>query len=297
VAVYQADALELEQAIQEAWDGQSGYFGYLCYDNGTGEPLGIIRGNRKTPSDVRPHQDRDNLEVYIGGTRGVNINMGLDGMAPWYAGIGSPEQREQQFSLLTTEGRLWTSIGLLTVDLESPFSCPGYWIDRAWIPPQWWFWKGCLDQGRAEFATRLAFTVLDNAMRTSEEKWDTYENYSYSRMEPGGTGLNFAGLATPSLDFFYSYYVPGTISFGHDAWVEEQEWDRNKNVVRSLVRFDQERPGETRLVLVCFEPGGSITATWKGEEVTVEKASDGAVYVRLPCRKQRGELVIKRKAL
>jgi hypothetical protein len=113
-------------------------------------------------------------------------------------------------------------------------------------------------------------------------------------MEPGGTGLSFAGLSTPTLDFFYSYYVPGTLSFGHDAWVEEKEWSRDKSEVRAVVRFGQERPGETRLVLACFEPGGTVTASWKGEEVPVEKATGGAVYVRIPCRKERGELIIKR---
>jgi glycogen debranching enzyme len=296
IAVYEADARRLEQAILEhSWDGGSGYYGYVVYDHENGEPLGIIRGRRKTPSNERPHRDRANLEAYVGGTRGLNINMGLDGMAPWYAGIGSPGQREQQFELLTTEGRLWTSIGLLTVDLESPFSCPGYWIDRAWIPPQWWFWKGALDQGKADFAYNLAHAVLKNARHVAEEKWNTYENFSYSEMEAGGSGLNFAGLATPSLDFFHSYYVPGTISFGHDAWVEETEWSEDKTSVRSMVRFEQDRPGEIRLVLACFDPGGETAATWKGKEVPVEQVTDGAVYVRLPCRKETGELIVKRK--
>jgi hypothetical protein len=296
VAVYESDARILERAIlEDSWDGESGYFGYVVYDTESGEKIGIIRGRRKKPSQVRPHRDRDNLEVFVGGSEGVNINMGLDGTAPWYAGLGSTAQREQQFRLLTTEGRLWTSIGLLTVDLESPFSCPGYWIDRAWIPPQWWYWKGALDQGKGEFAFRLAHAVLHNARQTAEEKWDTYENYSYSEMKPGGTGLNFAGLATPALDFFYAYYVPGTLRFGHDAWVEEKEWSGDKTRVRALVRFEQERPGETRLVCACFRPGGTLKATWKGKDVPVEKVTEGAVHVRIPCRKERGELVISQK--
>jgi hypothetical protein len=295
-AVYQADALELERAIlEDAWDGESGYSGYVVYDNDNGEALGILRGRRKRPSNKRPHEDTDNLEWYIGGTEGVNINMGLDGVAPWYAGIGSSEQREQQFYLLSTEGRLWTSIGLLTVDLESPFSCPGYSIDRVWNAPLWWFWKGALDQGKGEFAYNLAHAVLKNAMHTAEKTWSTYENFSFSKMEPGGTLHNYAGHAAPSLDFFHSYYVPGTISFGHDAWVEEQEWSKDGTEVRTLVRFEQDRSGETRLVLACFTPGGNITATWKGQKVPVERVNEGTVYVRLPCNKERGELIIRRK--
>jgi len=136
--------------------------------------------------------------------------------------------------------------------------------------------------------------VLRNARQTAEEKWDTYENYSYSLMEPGGTGLNFAGLATPALDFFNAYYVPGTLSFGHDAWVEEMEWSDDNNVVRAVVSFDQERPGETRLVCACFHSGGTVRATWKGEEVPVENITDGAVHVRLPCSRGRGNLNITR---
>jgi len=295
-AVYQADARELERAIlEDAWDGESGYFGHVVYDNDSGEPLGLIRGRRKRPSNKRPHEDKDNLEWYIGGTEGVNINMGLDGVAPWFAGIGSPEQRDQQFDLLTTEGRLWTSIGLLTVDLESPFSCPGYSIDRVWNAPLWWFWKGALDQGKGEFAYKIAHAVLKNAMQTAEEFWSTYENYSYSKMEPGGTKHNYAGHAAPGLDFFYSYYVPGKVSFGHDAWIEEEKWNSDTTELRTVVRFEQERRGETRLVLAVFETGGTITATWKGREVPVEKITDGAVYVHLPCNKERGELIIRKR--
>jgi len=295
-AVYQADARELERAIlEDGWDGGSGYFGYVVYDDESGEPLGMIRGRRKRPSNERPHREPDNLEWYVGGTEGVNINMGLDGVAPWFAGIGSPEQRGQQFELLSTEGRLWTSIGLLTVDLESPFSCPGYSIDRVWNAPLWWFWKGALDQGKGEFAYNIAHAVLQNARDVAEKSWNTYENFSYSEMEGGGTSLNYAGHAAPELDFFHSYYVPGTISFGHDAWVEQQEWSEEGTEVRSVVRFEQDRPGETRLVLVVFETGGTVTATWKGRNVPAERVTDGGVYVRLPCKQEKGELIVKER--
>jgi hypothetical protein len=294
-AVFEADARQLEEAIlEDAWDGESGYFGYVVYDWETGDRLGILRGKRKRPSTIPPHREQENLEVFVDGKSGVNINMGLDGVEPWFAGLGSPEQREQQFRLLSTEGMLWTPNGLITVDPRSPFSGEGYWNNRAWIPPQWWFWKGALDQGKGEFAYRVAHAVLDNARRVSG-KWTTYENYSTTEEEAGGTGMNFAGLSTPTLDFFYSYYVPGTLSFGHDAWVEEKKWSEDKTSVRAVVRFGQDRPGETRLAIACFSPGGEITATWKGQPVPVEKITDGAVYVSIPCHKERGELIIKKE--
>jgi hypothetical protein len=134
-----------------------------------------------------------------------------------------------------------------------------------------------------------------NARYVAEKSWNTYENFSYFKMEGGGTSLNYAGHAAPALDFFHSYYVPGTISFRHDAWVEEEEWNSEKTEVRTLIRFEQERPGETRLVLACFTPGGNITATWKGKKVPVERVNDGAVYLRLPCNKESGKLIIRKK--
>lgn len=86
------------KAVQAyAWDEESGYFGYVLHDE-QGSPKGLLR-----------HES------------GQNYNMGLDGAYPLIAGICTPEQEKRLVGYISDGERLWSPIGLSTVDQSAAY--------------------------------------------------------------------------------------------------------------------------------------------------------------------------------
>lgn len=196
IAGYEADIALFADAIQRhTWDEDSGYFGYLHHD-GQGNPVEILR-----------HES------------GANFNMGLDGITPLVAGICTEQQTERMLSHLFDDARLWTRIGLTTVDQSAPYyRADGYWNGAVWMPHQWFFWKTMLDLGLPDRAWQIAGTGLDVWKHEVEETYNCYEHFIVQSGRGAGWH-QFGGLSTPVLGWYSAYFRPGRLTGGFNTWV------------------------------------------------------------------------------
>ena len=239
-ARFRAEAGAMAAALHShAWDPASGYFGYMQFDR-AGHPTGILRSDR-----------------------GENFNMGLDGISPLVAGILDPAQRAAIFRHIEDPGRLWTDIGLSTVDQRaSYFRSDGYWNGAVWMPHQWFIWKSCIDHGRFDLALRIARTALELWEREAQDSYNSYEHFIIASGRGAGWH-QFGGLSAPVLSFHNALFTPGRITAGFDVRVDEAtplaSADLSDSRSRSLtVRNESSGP---RWLLIAGSGAGSGTQT------------------------------------
>ena len=265
-AALDADAARFTQALHaHAWDEASGYFGYVLHD-GDGRPTGILRDEN-----------------------GVNHNMGLGGASPLFARACTPPQEARLWEHLQSSEHLWCSCGLSTVDQSAPYyRRDGYWNGAVWMPYQWLFFKAALDTGLADFA----FTIADTALRLwQQECAASYHCFEHFMIESrrGAGWHQFGGLSAPVVQWFASYYVPGTLTTGFDTFVARADWQPGNTGVRALL--DCTRAGRAT-VLAALAPGQKhVTASAPVErvcrrhdglwEITLAPAAPGRVALSL----------------
>lgn len=267
VAEIQADIDLWTDALNRySWDGQAGYFSYVQH-NPQGEPVGIVR-----------HEG------------GQNYNMGLDGASPFFAGVCTPEQERLILERLASPERMWTEIGLCTVDKTAAYyRLDGYWNGAVWFPQQWFFWKALLDRGQADFAAQIAHTAL--------ETWKAEVDASYHCLEhfivQSGRGAGwhqFSGLSTPVLLWYGAYHRPGRLTVGFDAWVHRQRIDLGGH--RLEAEIELHAPGQQpATVIASLEPAGACQASWGGQPATVRERYPGVLEITLDGAVRRGLLV------
>ena len=270
VAVYDADIGMFEQAIQHyAWDEASGYFGYVCHDS-EGIPTGILK-----------HES------------GQNFNMGLDGAYPLVAGICTAEQRDVLLKRLMAPDRLWSRMGLSTVDQSAAyFRTDGYWNGAVWMPHQWFFWKALLDQGRAD----LAFEIADRGLKVWRDEVDRSYNCFEHFVVASGRGAgwhHFSGLSTPVLCWYGAYYRTGRLTCGFDAWVKDCAFGDHHRTLRAELALSGASEGVLH-VIAAMAPGVRYGATWNGQAVPVVERLDGVLEIALP-RNGMGVLMVAQK--
>lgn len=220
-----ADAARLTRALEDyAWDGDSGYFGYVLHD-AEGLPEGILRDET-----------------------GANHNMGLGGASPLFAGACGPEQSRRIWENLENSGRLWCGCGLSTVDQRaSYYRRDGYWNGAVWMPYQWLFFKAALDEGRTDFAFRLADTLLRLWEQECRASYHCFEHFMIESRRGAGWH-QFGGLSAPVVQFFASYYRPGTLTTGFDTFVREARWSDGFRGLEA--ELECTRPGPAALLVV-----------------------------------------------
>ena len=255
VAAYDEDVRVWTEALQRySWDEESGYYGYVLHDAAS-RPTGILRD----PS-------------------GVNFNMAMGGASPLIAGICTPAQERRLAGHLFSERRLWTPIGLSTVDQSAPYyRRDGYWNGAVWMPHQWFFWKALLDCGRAAEARRIARTALEVWSREVEASYNCFEHFL---VENGrGAGWHqFSGLSTPVLCWFGAYHRPGRLTAGFDTRVRKAAFDRD---CRSLDAELELHGGRRASVIVTMQPGSRYAATWGGAPQEVAEVYPGVLEMDL----------------
>ncbi|WP_165452730.1 MGH1-like glycoside hydrolase domain-containing protein [Paenibacillus thalictri] len=267
IAEYDDDITRLGIAVQKyAWDEESGYFGYVLHDQ---------MGN---PKDLLRHES------------GQNYNMGLDGAYPLVAGICTSAQERRLLAYISDEKRLWSPIGLSTVDQSAAyFRKDGYWNGAVWMPHQWFYWKMLLGLGCSEPAHRIARTALD-LWRTETEA--TYNCYEHFIVQSGrGAGWHhFGGLSAPVLSWFAAYYRPGTLTCGYDVWLEKADFnDDNTELSVDLRYFGAE--GKEHAALVCMKAGRTYRVAWNGKAIHAVTNGDGLLDIHLP-GESRGKLTV-----
>ncbi len=162
---------------------------------------------------------------------------------PLLAGICTPAQEQTLLGHLQSPQRLWSRIGLSTVDQSAPyFRHDGYWNGAVWMPHQWFLWKTMLDLGQADFAFKIAQTALDLWKAEVDESYNCFEHFL---IESGrGAGWHqFSALSSPVLAWFSAYYRPGRLTAGFDTWVHRCDLragpfrpERGARIARTLRR-------------------------------------------------------------
>lgn len=268
---YQKDIEIWANALNKyAWDENSGYYGYLLH-SGNGNPKEILKYNDE-----------------------VNYNMGLDGVSPIISGIADKNQTQKMMSNLTTKGKIWSDVGLSTVDQSAPYyNKSGYWNGHVWMPHQWFFWKAMLDLGETDFAYKISDTALNVWKRETET---TYNSNEYFSIETGqGKGwYQFSGLSTPVLSWFTSYYEIGTFTTGFDVWVMKRKFNQDFSGFEAQVRL-LDKNDKPFSVILCLNPDFSYDAYWNDKKVPVKEIHKGTLSISLKRDTEIGNLLVVKK--
>jgi glycogen debranching enzyme len=172
---YADDIARWTAALEQAWDAESGYYGYLEHD-AEGQPIGIYR-----------HEGGD------------NFNRGSDGIIPLVSGVLTEARRDALLEKLFDATELWTEWGMTTVSQSAPYySEAGYWNGAIWMPHNAMLWKALREQGLHTQAKKLAQAVLGCWERECRASYNCFELF---RADTGrGSGWHqFGGLSAPLL--------------------------------------------------------------------------------------------------
>ena len=263
---YDADIAEMAKGILDnAWDSESGYFGYVRHDD-KGKAEGLYLW---TPEMGIPAQD--GTRPAVAGTKSTNFDRGLDGVSPLVAGITSKEQSKTLLDHIFTEGELWSHCGITAVDQSAPYyRKDGYWNGTVWLPHQMILWKTMLDLGLPERARQIAETALKCWERECEDSYNCYEHFMIDSGRGGGWS-NFSGLSSPIINWYNAYNKPGTVSTGFGTLVTKAEWAEDFSSVRLSLEFDKELVGKEVAIIVCFAGGPKEVMVKAGKQNIIKQ--------------------------
>jgi hypothetical protein len=259
ISGFDSDIQQLSAALQrDAWDADSGYFGYVTY-NAAGKPDGILRT----------------------GT-GVNYNLGLDGVSPLIAGICSPAQQQTIVNHLFSEDHLWTAAGITTVDRQAPYYNPnGYWNGSVWFAHQWFLFKTMLDLGHGDLAVRIAQTGVETWQRSIGESYDCMEHFT-SKPPYGAGWCQFSSLSSPALSWFAALYTPGRVTVGFDTWIRELTFQEHANDLHLRLSSEPGASERTFDILLCLRPAARYEVHCDGRVATFTELMPGLLRVIMP---------------
>lgn len=256
VEIYTQDIAAFSTALQKhAWDGASGYFGYVVHDK-AGKPQAILRTGD-----------------------GVNYNMGMDGTYPLVAGIATKEQTQTLVNNLFSPKKLSSPVGLSAVDQSAPYySKEGYWNGTVWFPHQWFYWKAMLDMGEGDKAFSIAQTALNTWKKEAELSYHSAEHFS---IETGrGEGWHqFSALSTPVAVWHDAYFRPGTITTGFNGWIEGSEFRNDYTSLTAVINFSAMENGAD--ILVCMKEGKKYKVFINSKEIMYKEPVKGLLQIKL----------------
>jgi hypothetical protein len=273
ITEYDSDVVELSQALQNhAWDEEAGYFSYVLHDD-AGVPCGFLRHSS-----------------------GANFNRGMDGASPLVADCCTPAQTSRLIEQLMTPGRMWSPIGLSTVDQRAPYyRDDGYWNGAVWMAHQWFFWKALLDQGAADEAYRIAETALTIWQQEVDRTHNCFEHFVISSGRGAGWH-HFSALSAPVLNWYSAYHRPGHFSTGYNVWIEGLLIASDHTKLAAALSLHG-TPNQTPVVLATLAADQSYSATWNGEQVPCKTRVAGTVEITLPSGNGSGQLVVQANSL
>lgn len=265
-AEFDADIASLADALQQhSWNAASGWFSYVRHDAG-GRAVGPLL-----------HES------------GEDFNRGLDGIYPLVAGICTPEQERLFLGRLRDEKVFWTRCGVTTVDQGAPyFRDDGYWNGAVWMPHQWFFWKTLLDLGEGELAWQIAQTALQTWENEVRATGCCFEHFIV-KTGRGAGWHQFGGLSSPLLNWFATYFRPGTLTGGFDCCLLEQSFAAG--TLRARLRLTG-NPGKTPTLLAVVPDASTATVRWKGAPVQARMRHPGTLEISLPHGEDEGELMV-----
>jgi hypothetical protein len=269
IAEYQVDIEAWEAALNRyAWDEESGYFSYVRH-NPEGEPQAFLR-----------HEG------------GQNYNMGLDGASPFFAGACNAEQERLILERLTSLERMWTPLGLCTVDKTAAYyRVDGYWNGAVWFPQQWFYWKALLDSGYTDIAAQIASTALEIWKKEVEASYHCFEHFIVQTGRGAGWH-QFGGLCTPILLWFGAYHCPGRLTAGFDTWIQSQHFKNNKHDLEAELVYHGHRK-DAYSVIATMSPESRYRVTWNGEAAKYHERYPGVLEIKLNGKDTRGLLEVQ----
>jgi hypothetical protein len=256
VADYQADIELWTRALNDfAWDEESGVFSYVVHDE-AGQPVDILRH----PS-------------------GQNLNLGFDGVSPFFAGVCNPTQERRLYERIESPDHLWTPVGLTAVDQSAVYyRQDGYWNGMVWFPYQWFLWKSMLDLGYGDMAFRIARTALDLWRDEVDTTYNCFEHFVVASRRGAGWH-HFGGLSAPVLDWFMAYHSPGTLTCGFDTWVEALHISEDKRSLHATLQHESgTRPW---LALAVLAPDRDYQIDWNGHTIQARVRYPGTLEFAL----------------
>lgn len=265
-ASFNQDVERWSKALQMAWDDEAGYFSYFEHDS-KGDPLGFYRHSS-----------------------GENFNRGLDGVSPLVTGELNMIQVDRLLDHLFNPEELWSEIGFSTVSRTAAYyDDAGYWNGAMWIPHQWFLWKTLLDQGKGDFAWKLAEALLKCWER---EAAATYQSFELFRIKTGrGAGWHqFSGLSAPLLAIHAAYFEPGLFTAGYNTWVGSTSWSEDGK--EFIAELKIESSGLADVLLVPLVEGMKVeSVVWRDQAVDVKPQAAPAVDIGLS--RGEGRLVVR----
>ncbi|MBN1887297.1 MAG: hypothetical protein JW850_04885 [Thermoflexales bacterium] len=271
VAEFQTDIDTWHNALdQYAWDGEAGYFSYVCHGP-EGEALEILRH-----------------------ASGQNYNMGFDGASPLVAGICDTEQERLLLERLSSPERMWTPIGLCTVDKTAAYyRVDGYWNGAVWFPHQWFCWRALLDMGlrynARDFAAQIAATALETWKAEVDASYHCFEHFIVQSGRGAGWH-QFSGLCTPVLLWYGAYHRPGHLTAGFDTWIRSQQFNGHNRQLSATLEHHGQAGGDFT-VIAAMDPGATYHVTWNGQPVNYYERYPGVLEITLDSN-PNGQLTI-----
>ncbi len=270
----EADIKEFEQdikmfskALQKySWDEESGYFSYVIHD------------------------ENGKAKEFLKDSSGNNFNMGLDGLSPLVAGICNKNQEKRLINKMFSEKKMWTEIGISTVDKSAPYyKNDGYWNGAIWMSHQWFLWKTLLDLNRADLAYKIASTGLELWKNEVDKSYLCFEHFIL-QSKRGAGWHHFGGLSTPVMSWFAAYFTPGKLTAGFDVWVISQEFNNNHTSLAAALRIFDNTDGVN--IIVSLNSNNQYTATWNGRAIQHETIKPGTLNIEIPGGTLEGELKV-----
>ncbi len=253
---YQADIDLFVKALNDyAWDEDAGVFSYVVHDE-AGHPIDILRH-----------------------ASGQNLNLGFDGVSPFFAGMCDRAQESRLYARLESADHLWTPVGLTAVDQSAPYYRPdGYWNGMVWFAYQWFFWKASLDLGYGDMAFRIARTALDTWRDEVAATYNCFEHFVVASRRGAGWH-HFGGLSAPVLAWFHAYHQPGTLTCGFDTWIEALQISEDKCSLHATLQHDlSARPW---LAIAVLPPDQEYSIDWNGQSITPHVRYPGTLEIAL----------------
>jgi hypothetical protein len=268
VLEYQADIdIWVKSLNQYAWDNAAGYFSYVRHDQ-DGQPQEFLRHSG-----------------------GQNFNMGLDGASPFFAGVCTTEQESLLLGHLTSTERMWTPLGICTVDQTADYyRVDGYWNGAVWFPQQWFYWKALLDIAQANFAAKIASTALETWKAEVDASYHCFEHFIVQTGRGAGWH-QFSGLSTPTLLWYGAYHRPGRLTTGFETWIHTQQFkDSNRHLEAELEC--QRSMKRSFTVLATMSPGQTYQVTWNDHLAAFHERYPGVLEITLDGKESRGRLEV-----
>lgn len=269
---FDKDIKLFSDALQNiAWDDESEYFSYVVHDS-LNNPLHFLRYSES----------------------GQNYNMGLDGAYPVFSGICNPEQEKGLLEKIFSDEHMWTPAGICVVDKEAAYyRNDGYWNGTVWMSHQWFMWKTMLDLGQCDYAFKIAGTALDLWKKETDETYFTYEHFIVDVVRGAGWH-QFGALSAPVLNWFASYYKPGTATTGFEIWIKSQFFSNDNSSYEALLSFDNATKPHIRSMLVCMNPDFDYQVLINGKKAEFSKRYNGLIEIYLPASNKDCKLTIKK---